>query len=109
MRRLKHHASILVWAGSNENEKALRQDWFHVRGILSKLFNIGKDYNRYYHDFYKLYVRTIKPIGEYLVLEVKGPVKFSAVLRLLGVMADFLYGDRGIGANQFRITYTETS
>ena len=55
LRRLKHHASILVWAGSNENEKALRQDWFNVKA----------DYDRYYDDFYKLYVRTIKPIGEW--------------------------------------------
>ncbi|KAK3731374.1 hypothetical protein RRG08_017942 [Elysia crispata] len=54
MRRLKHHASILVWAGSNENEKALRQDWFDTK----------ENYTRYYEDFLKLYVRTIKPIVE---------------------------------------------
>lgn len=27
IRRLMHRPSILLWAGSNENEKALRQNW----------------------------------------------------------------------------------
>ena len=52
MDRLKHHPSIILWAGNNENEKALRQDWFGVRS----------NYQRYYNDYVKLYVTTIKPV-----------------------------------------------
>ena len=52
IQRLKHHPSIILWAGNNENEKALRQDWFGIRD----------DFQRYYDDYVKLYVTTIKPI-----------------------------------------------
>lgn len=27
IRRLQHHPSIVLWAGNNENEAALRQNW----------------------------------------------------------------------------------
>lgn len=27
-RRLQHHPSIAIWAGNNENEAALRQNWY---------------------------------------------------------------------------------
>ncbi|GFS19931.1 beta-mannosidase, partial [Elysia marginata] len=54
IRRLKHHASILIWAGNNENEKGLRENWFDTK----------ESFQRYYEDYLKLYVRTIKPIVE---------------------------------------------
>ncbi len=28
IRRLSRHPSVLIWAGNNENEVALRQSWF---------------------------------------------------------------------------------
>ena len=28
VRRLKHHPSILLWTGNNENEKALQKNWY---------------------------------------------------------------------------------
>ncbi|KAL8604278.1 hypothetical protein ACOMHN_023648 [Nucella lapillus] len=52
VRRLMHRPSILLWAGSNENEKALRENWFDT----------NKNYTLYYHDYIKLYVTTIMPI-----------------------------------------------
>ena len=58
MHRLNHHPSIILWAGNNENEKALRQDWFHVK----------QNFTTYYNDYVKLYVTTIKPVGKYVVI-----------------------------------------
>lgn len=52
IRRLQHRPSILLWAGSNENEAALRQNWFGT----------SSNYTLYYNDFIKLYVTTIMPL-----------------------------------------------
>ncbi|CAL1537672.1 unnamed protein product [Lymnaea stagnalis] len=52
IQRLKHHPSIIVWAGNNENEKGLRQNWFGT----------DKNFSLYYSDYLNLYVKTIKPI-----------------------------------------------
>ncbi|VVC90585.1 unnamed protein product [Leptidea sinapis] len=54
--RLQHHASIAVWAGNNENEVALRGDWYGTK----------QQFDRYKEDYIKLYVHTIKPIVETL-------------------------------------------
>ncbi|KAH9490420.1 hypothetical protein Btru_035138 [Bulinus truncatus] len=52
VKRLKHHPSIILWAGNNENEKGLRQNWFDT----------DKKFSLYYHDYIQLYVNTIKLI-----------------------------------------------
>ncbi|EFX88257.1 hypothetical protein DAPPUDRAFT_311672 [Daphnia pulex] len=52
VRRLSHHPSVLIWAGNNENEAALRQNWY---GTESK-------FETYKADYIKLYVDTIKRI-----------------------------------------------
>nr|BAL43431.1 beta-D-mannosidase [Aplysia kurodai] len=52
VQRLKHHPSIILWAGNNENEKGLRQNWFKTQN----------NFTLYYNDYVKLYVTTIKPI-----------------------------------------------
>ncbi|KAF2905512.1 hypothetical protein ILUMI_00678, partial [Ignelater luminosus] len=50
VRRLQYHPSIVVWAGNNENEAALRQNWYGT-----------KDNLELYHTDYKiLYVETIR-------------------------------------------------
>ncbi|KAF5274136.1 hypothetical protein FQR65_LT04534 [Abscondita terminalis] len=38
VKRLQHHASIIMWAGNNENEAALRQDCFCLETIQTELF-----------------------------------------------------------------------
>ncbi|KAJ0173564.1 hypothetical protein K1T71_010713 [Dendrolimus kikuchii] len=50
--RLQHHTSIALWAGNNENEVALRGNWY---GTQPKFY-------KYKADYIKLYVDTIKPI-----------------------------------------------
>ena len=52
VRRLQRHASIAVWAGNNENEAALRQNWYGTDAN----FSVYKD------DYIRLYVDTIRPI-----------------------------------------------
>ncbi|KAI8425277.1 hypothetical protein MSG28_007059 [Choristoneura fumiferana] len=52
--RLQHHPSIALWVGNNENEVALRQNWYNT-----------KEYYSFYKENYiELYVHTIKPIVE---------------------------------------------
>ncbi|XP_068619181.1 beta-mannosidase [Battus philenor] len=54
--RLQHHASIALWAGNNENEVALRGNWY----------NTAPEFSKYKDEYIKLYVDTIKPIVENL-------------------------------------------
>lgn len=44
------HPSVIVWSGNNENEGALRQNWYGTAGNLSL----------YEDDYVKLYIDTIK-------------------------------------------------
>ena len=48
--RLQHHPSIVLWAGNNENEAALRQNWYGTAG----------DFERYKADYVTLYVDTVR-------------------------------------------------
>lgn len=52
IRRLQHHPSILLWASNNENEKALRGNWYGT----------SSDFERYKADYITLYVDTIKAV-----------------------------------------------
>lgn len=54
IRRLQHHSSILIWAGNNENEVALRKNWYGT----------ALNFDQYKADYVKLYVDTIKPVVE---------------------------------------------
>lgn len=49
VKRLQHHPALLIWAANNENEGALRDDWYGT----SDKFEVYK------RDYVKLYVETI--------------------------------------------------
>lgn len=51
MKRLGTHPSIAVYAGNNENEAALRDDWWGVKA----------NFSLYKADYIKLYIDTIYP------------------------------------------------
>ncbi|KAJ4448986.1 hypothetical protein ANN_00378 [Periplaneta americana] len=51
VRRLQHHPSLAIWAGNNENEGALRDNWYGTS---------GSNYSIYKADYIKLYVDTIR-------------------------------------------------
>lgn len=52
VRRLHHHPSVVIWAGNNENEAALRGNWYGT----------SSDFPLYKSDYIKLYVDTIRPV-----------------------------------------------
>ena len=52
VRRLQFHASIALWAGNNENEAALRGNWYGT----------DSNFEEYKHDYIKLYVDTIREV-----------------------------------------------
>uniref|UniRef100_H2YWC6 Uncharacterized protein n=1 Tax=Ciona savignyi TaxID=51511 RepID=H2YWC6_CIOSA len=54
--RLKHHPSIVIWAGNNENEAALATNWY----------NTSSHFARYKTDYVALYADTIMPIVQKL-------------------------------------------
>lgn len=47
VRRLQHHPSILVWAGNNENEAALIQNWYGTRREQARFM---REYVQLYRD-----------------------------------------------------------
>ncbi|CAO1424510.1 unnamed protein product [Diamesa serratosioi] len=49
VRRIQHHPSIAIFATNNENEVALRQNWYGT----------GPEFKKYADDYEKLYVETI--------------------------------------------------
>ncbi|UYV81238.1 hypothetical protein LAZ67_20000433 [Cordylochernes scorpioides] len=55
VRRLQHHPSVAIWAGNNENEQALAQEWW---GLVSKHLP------QYKKDYIKLYISTVMPLVE---------------------------------------------
>ncbi|XP_049828728.1 beta-mannosidase-like [Schistocerca gregaria] len=64
--RLMHHPSIVVWAGNNENEGALRDNWYGT----------GSNFSLYYSDYVKLYVDTIGEVVQ--ALDTTRPFVFSS-------------------------------
>ncbi|CAF2561588.1 unnamed protein product [Rotaria sp. Silwood2] len=50
VKRLQYHPSIVLWAGNNENEAAVAQNWY---GVPAEKMNKTKD------DYRKLYVETV--------------------------------------------------
>lgn len=54
VRRLQSHASIAVWAGNNENEAALVQNWYGTQHERS----------RFDAEYVRLYANTMRPVVE---------------------------------------------
>ena len=52
VRRLSSHPSVLIYAGNNENEKALRHDWYGT----------GGNFSLYYRDYVTLYAKTVRRV-----------------------------------------------
>ncbi|KAF6019508.1 manba [Bugula neritina] len=48
--RLKHHPSLALWAGNNENEAALRDNWYDTEN----------NFTLYQKDYIELYIKTVK-------------------------------------------------
>ena len=50
--RLKHHPSIIIWSGNNENEAAISTNWYGT----------DNDKDLYENDYRMLYINTIMSI-----------------------------------------------
>ena len=73
VQRLQHHASIAVWAGNNENEAALVQNWYDT----------NDNYEQYKSDYIALYVDTIMPaVAEQDTTRTYLVISFSSFLIL---------------------------
>lgn len=48
VKRLQHHASIVLWSGNNENEAAVAQNWYDVPP--EKMEQVKNDYRTLYVD-----------------------------------------------------------
>ena len=71
VQRLQHHASIAVWAGNNENEAALVQNWYDT----------NDNYEQYKSDYIALYVDTIMPaVAEQDTTRTYLVILFSSIL-----------------------------
>jgi beta-mannosidase len=57
VKRLQYHPSLAMWAANNENEAALRGNWYGTE---------GENFEKYKADFIALYVDTIKNYVEEL-------------------------------------------
>ena len=74
VRRLNRHPSIIIWAGNNENEAALRQNWWifnaskfsfsflklHI-GLVAR-YGTQSNFEVYKSDYIALYVDTIRSV-----------------------------------------------
>lgn len=90
VRRLQHHPSILLWASNNENEVALRDNWYGTA------FN----FNQYKEDYITLYVDTIRPLvlelddsRSYVVSSPSNGIKSENDGYISQKPGDTLYGD----------------
>nr|XP_053649260.1 beta-mannosidase-like [Cherax quadricarinatus] len=54
VRRLQHHVSILIWASNNENESALRDNWYGT----------SSNFEQYKADYILLYVDTVRNVTQ---------------------------------------------
>lgn len=63
VRRLKHHPSIVLWAGNNENEAALYGNWYGTGKV--KVYE--EDYKKLYVDVIRREVKIQDPFRPFVV------------------------------------------
>uniref|UniRef100_A0A8D8RNN4 beta-mannosidase n=3 Tax=Cacopsylla melanoneura TaxID=428564 RepID=A0A8D8RNN4_9HEMI len=90
VRRLKTHASIAVWAGNNENEVALRQNWYSTDKNQSLYF---EEYRKLYVDVIRTVVNKEDPSREYLTSSPSNGKESEKENFIANNPYDPLYGD----------------
>lgn len=90
VRRLQHHPSLVIWAGNNENEAALRGNWYGT----------AVDFERYKRDYVKLYVDVVRdevrkedPSRDFIVSSPTNGVKSEEEGFIAENPYDWSYGD----------------
>lgn len=68
IKRLRHHPSIIIWSGNNENEAAVSTNWY----------NTDTNKQLYSDDYRKLYIQTIMPLVQSIDPEMSRPFLSSS-------------------------------
>lgn len=90
VRRLQHHPSIALWAGNNENEIALRGNWY---GTAHNFEHYKAEYIKLYVDVIRPIVRENDPTRTYLVSSPSNGLKSEEDGYIADNPADPKYGD----------------
>nr|CAD7205356.1 unnamed protein product [Timema douglasi] len=91
VRRLQRHPSVAIWAGNNENEAALSQNWY---GTSDKLQTYQRDYLSLYVDTLWPAVRATDPTRTYIFSSPSnGVLETIAEGYISGNTGNVLYGD----------------
>nr|CAD7426538.1 unnamed protein product [Timema monikensis] len=91
VRRLQRHSSVAIWAGNNENEAALSQNWY---GTLDNLQTYQRDYLSLYVDTLWPAVRATDPTRTYIFSSPSnGVLETIAEGYISGNTGNVLYGD----------------
>nr|CAD7416536.1 unnamed protein product [Timema cristinae] len=91
VRRLQRHPSVAIWAGNNENEAALSQNWY---GTLDNLQTYQRDYLSLYVDTLWPAVRATDPTRTYIFSSPSnGVLETIAEGYISGNTGNVLYGD----------------
>lgn len=102
VRRIQYHPSIAIWATNNENEVALRQNWYGT--------NVNEDV--YIEEYKKLYVSVIQPriakVDKWRAILISSPSNGDQSTKegyISKNPQDPLYGD---GKNYIKILLSES-
>ncbi|XP_026480283.1 beta-mannosidase-like [Ctenocephalides felis] len=89
-RRLQHHPSIAIWAGNNENEAALRQNWY---GTITEQERYEKEYKELYVNVIRDAVRRVDPSRTFLVSSPSNGINSEDQDFIASDPQDYRYGD----------------
>ncbi|KAK7576622.1 hypothetical protein V9T40_012908 [Parthenolecanium corni] len=88
--RLQHHASIILWAGNNENEAALKNNWY---GTWLKFSLFKKEYVHLYVDVVKKAVLAVDQSRYFMASSPSNGLQSEAEGYVSSNPYDPLYGD----------------
>uniref|UniRef100_A0A0K0D2I0 Beta-mannosidase n=1 Tax=Angiostrongylus cantonensis TaxID=6313 RepID=A0A0K0D2I0_ANGCA len=89
--RIKRHSSVLLWAGNNENEIAIRSHWWKVRNYAEN--EQVKDYVYLYHGVVKPIVEAADPSRPFLMSSPSNGVRTDEEGGVSSNPGDPSYGD----------------
>uniref|UniRef100_A0A7E4VJH1 beta-mannosidase n=1 Tax=Panagrellus redivivus TaxID=6233 RepID=A0A7E4VJH1_PANRE len=106
VKRLRHHASILVWAGNNENEVAIQTNWWHVPHYNKT--EMIEDYKVLYRDTLAPIVKDLDKSRPFLLSSPSNGIETDAVGGVADVPNSEKYGDIHY-YNEFIDLWTESN
>ncbi|KAF4527734.1 hypothetical protein B566_EDAN014944, partial [Ephemera danica] len=106
VRRLQYHPSIALWAGNNENNAALADNWYFF--FFLKMYGTDANYSHYTQEYIQLYVDTMRPIvlaedvtRSYAISSPSNGLKTEQDGYVSDNPSDRRYGDNGWNADLY--------